>query len=423
MTRPIRILRIIARLNVGGPAIHVTLLTEKLGAPAYESTLVCGTIGDDEGDMRYYADAHGVTPVILPELGRSLHPLRDLRTIWKVYRLIRQYQPDIVHTHTAKAGYVGRIAARLAGVPVIVHTFHGHVFQGYFSPTMTRVFLLLERLTARMSSTVITLTEGLKRELVDVYQITEREHVTVLPLGLDLAPFAAVERKNGAFRREHSLPADAPLIGIVGRLVPVKNHRLFLEAAARVKAALPDAHFVIVGDGELRGALEAQVDALGLRDAVVFTGWMQTLAPVYADLDVNVISSLNEGTPVSVIEALAAGCPVVATAVGGLPDLLEQGALGTLVPSENAEALAEALLHVLENPPDGAATQALMLERYGIERLVDDLPLFSVAVRREPPKPKADDAFAAALSALHPDEMTPREALEAVYRLKGLAAK
>lgn len=373
MTRPIRILRIIARLNVGGPAIHVTLLTERLGAPEYESTLVCGTIGGDEGDMRYYAEAHGVTPVILPDLGRSLHPLRDLRTIWKLYRLVRQYKPDIVHTHTAKAGFVGRMAAWLAGVPVIVHTFHGHVFQGYFSPTMTRIFLLLERVTARMSSTVITLSEGLKRELADVYHITDREQITVLPLGLDLVPFAATVRKNGSFRREHGIPADAPLIGIVGRLVPVKNHALFLEAAVRVKQQRPDTRFVIVGDGELRAALEAQVEALGLRDTVIFTGWMQNLAPVYADLDVNVISSVNEGTPVSVIEALAAGCPVVATAVGGLPDLLEQGKLGALVPSENAEALADALLQVLSDPPDGKATQALMLERYGIERLVRDL--------------------------------------------------
>lgn len=373
MSRPIRILRIIARLNVGGPAIHVTLLTEKLSAPDYESTLVCGTIGDDEGDMSYYAAAHGVTPVILPELGRSLHPVRDLRTIWKVYRLIRQYQPDVVHTHTAKAGFVGRVAAWLAGVPVIVHTFHGHVFQGYFSPTMTRVFLLLERLTARMSSTVITLTEGLRRDLADVYHITDREHITVLPLGLDLAPFAAVARKNGVFRREHGIPAGAALIGIVGRLVPVKNHRLFLDAAARVKAEVPNAHFVIIGDGELRTELEAQVDALNLRDAVTFTGWMQNLAPAYADLDVNVISSVNEGTPVSVIEALAAGCPVVATAVGGLPDLLEHGAFGALVPSGDVEALAAAMVQVLRNPPDGKATQALMLERYGIERLVGDL--------------------------------------------------
>ncbi len=368
----IRVLRIIARLNVGGPAIHVTLLTEKLGAPDYASTLVCGNIGADEGDMIYYAEAHGVQPLILPKLGRSLHPVRDLVTIWRLYRLIRRLKPDIVHTHTAKAGFVGRVAAWLAGVPVIVHTFHGHVFQGYFGPAMTRVFIQLERMTARMSDTVITLTEGLRRELAEQYRITDAKHITVLPLGLDLAPFAA-PRKNGAFRRAYGIPADAPLIGIVGRLVPVKNHRLFLDAAAKVRAQRPDARFVIVGDGELRAEIEAQVDALGLHDAMTFTGWMQNVAPVYTDLDVNVISSLNEGTPVSVIESLAAGCPVVATAVGGLPDLLDGGTLGRLVSSSDADALANALIAVLDNPPDGAAAQQFVLERYGIDRLVRDL--------------------------------------------------
>jgi glycosyltransferase involved in cell wall biosynthesis len=309
----------------------------------------------------------------MPELGRSLHPLRDIMTIWRLYRLIRRLKPDIVHTHTAKAGFAGRIAARLAGVPVIVHTFHGHVFQGYFDPTVTRMFIGLERLSARMSDTVITLTEGLRRELAEQYRITRTSHITVLPLGLDLAPFAAAQRKSGAFRRECGIPADAPLIGIVGRLVPVKNHRLFFEAAALVKAARPDARFVVVGDGELRDAITAQVDALNLRESVIFTGWMQDVAPVYADLDALAISSLNEGTPVSVIEALAAGCPVVATSVGGLPDLLDHGALGTLVPLGDARALADALIQVLDHPPDGARAQQLVLDRYGIDRLVQDL--------------------------------------------------
>ncbi len=197
MTEPIRILRIIARLNIGGPAIHVTLLTEKLGAPTYESTLVCGNIEAGEGDMLYFAEKHGVTPRLLPELGRSLNPLRDLRTIWQLYKLMREIRPQVVHTHTAKAGFVGRVAAKLAGVPVIVHTFHGHVFQGYFSPLKTQMFIVLERITARMSDTVITLTEGLRRELSENYRITRKSRITVLPLGLDLDAFARVPRKGG----------------------------------------------------------------------------------------------------------------------------------------------------------------------------------------------------------------------------------
>jgi glycosyltransferase involved in cell wall biosynthesis len=367
--RPIRILRIIARLNIGGPAIHVALLTERMGPPDYESLLVCGNIDEAEGDMAYFARERGVEPVIVPALGPALNPIGDLRTIWTLYRLMRRYRPDVVHTHTAKAGFTGRVAAWLAGVPVIVHTFHGHVFRGYFSPAKTKLFLLLERLTARMSDAVITLTEALKSEIADEFHVTSRDRIVVLPLGFDLTPFLSAERKNGAFRRAWHIPDDALLIGIVGRMVPVKNHALFLEAAAQVRAARPDAKFALVGDGELRAEIEAKVDALGLRDAVVFTGWQRDLAPVYADLDALVISSVNEGTPVSVIEALATGCPVVTTPVGGLPDLLEHGRLGTLVQSGDAGALAAALLA----PPAQTDARQLMHERYSVDRLVRDL--------------------------------------------------
>jgi glycosyltransferase involved in cell wall biosynthesis len=370
--RPIRILRVIARLNIGGPAIHVALLTQRFGPPDYESLLVCGNIDEAEGDMAYFARERGVEPVIVPALGRSLNPVGDLRTIWTLYRLMRQYKPDVVHTHTAKAGFTGRVAAWLAGVPVIVHTFHGHVFRGYFSPRKTQMFLTLERLTARMSDAVITLTEALKGEIADEFLVTHREHVVVLPLGFDLSPFLSAQRGNGAFRRRWGVPDDALLVGIVGRMVPVKNHALFLEAAAKVRQARPDARFALVGDGELRAEIEAQVDALGLRDAVIFTGWQRDLAEVYADLDTLVISSVNEGTPVSVIEALATGCAVVTTAVGGLPDLLEGGKLGALVPSGDADALASALLDS-NVPRPTAETRQLMHQRYSVDRLVSDL--------------------------------------------------
>lgn len=371
--RPIRILRIIARLNVGGPTIHVTLLANRLGPPEYESLLVCGTVEPGEGDMGYFAEQYGVHPVVIPELGRSLHPLRDAVTIWKVYRLIREYQPDVVHTHTSKAGFVGRVAAWMAGVPVIIHTFHGHVFYGYFGRPLTAIFMFLERMTARMSDTVITLTDSLRRELADVYHIARKSRITVLPLGLDLDGFAQTPRKGGAFRQAWNIPADAALFGIVGRLASVKNHALFLDAALLVRAQLPGARFVIVGDGETRAEIEARVDALGLSDAVTLTGWQRDLAPIYSDLDVLVISSINEGTPVSVIEALAAGCPVVSTYVGGLPDLLDHGDLGVLVPPGDAEALAQAIVDTYRNPPDGRRAQELMLDRYGIARLVRDL--------------------------------------------------
>ncbi len=374
--QPIRLMHIIARLNIGGTVTHVVLLMEHFGAPHYQSQLVTGHVGTDEGDMAYYAMSHGIEPLYMPELGRSLNPIKDVLTIIKVYRQIRAFKPDIVHTHTAKAGFVGRVAAWFARVPVIIHTFHGHVFHGYFSPWVTQVFLNLERLTAHMSDTVITLSENLRRELAEDYRVTRKSRITVLPLGLDLDVFLNQARHTGAFRAQFNIPLDAPLIGVVGRLVPVKNHALFLKAALQVRLQIPNVHFVIVGDGELREELETQVRAFGLQDAVTFTGWVQDTPPLYGDLDLVVISSLNEGTPVSLIEALAGRCPLVSTDVGGAADLLEGGRLGDLVPSEDVVALSTAMIQNIQSPPDDAVLQErahLMRDRYGIDRLVSDL--------------------------------------------------
>jgi glycosyltransferase involved in cell wall biosynthesis len=379
-------MRIIARLNVGGPALHVALLTRQLNPPlnpAYESLLVAGQVGDDEGDMSYYAESLGVAPVTLPDLGRALHPLRDLRVIIRLVRLMRQFKPEIVHTHTAKAGFVGRLAARLAGVPVVVHTYHGHVFRGYFSPLMTRVFLLLERLTGRMSDAVITLTDGLAREIADEFRVVPRSRITVIGLGLDLEHFTRTPRRAGAFRAAHGIPADAPLVGIVGRLVPVKNHLLFLEAAALLRQSRADCHFVIVGDGEMRPAIEARIAELGLGGCTRITGWTRDLAPVYSDLDVMALTSVNEGTPVTIIEALAAGCPVASTAVGGVPDLLEGGALGALAPAGDAAGVAEAIAQALTHPPDVEAIRERIAGQYSIDRLARDLDgLYRATLRR-----------------------------------------
>lgn len=372
-SRPIRVMRIIARLNVGGPALHVTLLTERLAPPEFESTLVCGRIGPGEGDMAYLAEERGIAPVIVPELGRELHPLRDLVTLVRLWRLMRRLKPDVVHTHTAKAGFVGRWAAWLARVPVRVHTFHGHVFHGYFGAAKTRLFLALERLTARLTDRLITISPALRDELAGVYRIAPAEKFAVVPLGLELAPYAAMPRGMGTLRAAHLIPPSAPLIGIVGRLVPIKNHALFLEMASRVLQSQPDAYFLIVGDGEDRAALETLADRLGLRKRVVFTGWMRDLTPVFSDLDLLVLSSDNEGTPTAIMQALAAGVPVVSTTVGGVPDLLRDGAWGRLVPPGDADQLAEAVLAALRDPaPDPSIREAALAE-YDAGRLADAL--------------------------------------------------
>ena len=374
--RPIRIMYIIARLNIGGPAVHVVLLTERLGPPAFESILVCGRVGPQEGDMAYLATQHGIEPFYIAELGRELSPLRDIVTLLKLWRLMRRTRPDIVHTHTAKAGFVGRWAAWLARVPVRVHTFHGHVFHGYFGPAKTRLFLWLERLTARLTTRLITISPGLRDELANTYHIAPAHKIEVVPLGLDLQAFADTPRHAGNFRRQFDIPPEAPLVGIVGRLAPIKNHELVLQMAARIvqTPALCEARFAIVGDGECRAGIEARVSELGLDKHVLFTGWQTDLRSVYSDMDALVITSHNEGTPDSLIEALAAGAPVVATAVGGVPDLLRDGEYGRLVPPGDPDRLAEAVIAVLgERSADRAGAQQAILANYGIDRLVADL--------------------------------------------------
>jgi glycosyltransferase involved in cell wall biosynthesis len=370
MTRPIKVMHIIARLNIGGAALYVIELVSRLKEAGYDSQLVCGLVGKDEGDMRYIADEKHLPVTVIASLGREISPIGDLLTIYRLWRLIRRERPDIVHTHTAKAGLVGRIAAWLSGVPVIVHTFHGHVFNGYFGPTKTRVFIALERFCAWISSAIITLSAGLKRELAAVYHIAPASKIEVIEVGFDLSKLLAIQKGNSSFRAQYAIPDQVPLVGIVGRLVPIKNHDLFLHAARRVLEQLPDVYFAIVGDGERRAELEGLVAQLDITDHVRFTGWISDPLPVYAALDVLVLCSKNEGLPVSLIEAMAAGVPIVATAVGGVIDLLESGRLGAIVPSGDAEALSSAILKALNDPvTQKAANNAheVVAQRYSIE--------------------------------------------------------
>jgi len=342
-------LRIIARLNIGGPAIHTILLTAGLNDQRFESTLVTGVEGRYEGNMLDLAAAKGVKPIIIPQLRRNVDPIGGLVTLFKLYRLMRRQKPHIVHTHTATAGLLGRLAARLAGVPVIVHTFHGHVLRGYFGPILSEGLVWMERFLARLSDRIVTVSEGQRRELAG-YGVAPLEKITVVPLGFELESLLACESHRGELRRELGLADDNKLVGIVARLVPIKNHRLFLQAAQVVAEAVPQARFLVVGDGELREELEAYACDLGLDGKILFTGWRRDLARLYADLDVVALTSINEGTPVSLIEALAAGVPVVATAVGGVPDVVVEGGTGYLVEVGDVKGMAAAIIELLRNP-------------------------------------------------------------------------
>jgi glycosyltransferase involved in cell wall biosynthesis len=374
----IRVLRVIARLNVGGPARHVALLNAGMDTDRrFRSWLVTGTENPSEGTLLDYAQARGVEPVVIPEIrGQASLTPRDLMALTKLTALTRRLRPHIVHTHTAKAGFLGRLAARAAGVPVVLHTYHGHVLSGYYSQAKTRALQLMERGLAHLSDQLIAVSDRVRDDLVQ-FGVAPAERFRVVPLGLDLAPLFDVSAQRGVLRRELGVSLDAPLVGIVGRLFPIKNHALFLDAAARLLAEQPDARFVIVGDGALRDELEARAEHPDLAGRVYFTGWRHDLATVYADLDVLAVSSRNEGTPVSAIEAMAAGCAVVATRVGGLPDLIADGRTGTLVPADDPAALSSAIGQTLRDPLGTrticAAARADVEHRFMATRLVDDM--------------------------------------------------
>jgi glycosyltransferase involved in cell wall biosynthesis len=371
---PIRVVRIIARLNIGGPAIHSTLLHERLNRDRFESTLVTGTEEAGEGN---YLELHGRTAnvEIIPDLGREIRPLRDLQTLSRLVSLMRRIKPHVVHTHTAKAGAVGRAAAILAGVPAIVHTYHGHVLRGYFSPAKTAVYRGIERSLAWRTDRLLAVTTRVRDELIAL-GVGKASQYRAVPLGFDLAPLLAAERRRGELRAELGMGA-APLIGIVARLVPIKAHEVFLAAAAAVRQQVPAARFLVVGDGELRQTLEQQTAALGLTDAVRFLGWRADIDRLYADIDVVALTSRNEGSPVALIEAMAAGVPVVSTEVGGVADVVEHGVSGLLAPMDDAAGIATHILTLLADPvmrrTMGQHGRAKVAATYDAGRLVSDI--------------------------------------------------
>ncbi|MCA1642134.1 MAG: glycosyltransferase [Acidobacteria bacterium] len=411
-----KIVRIIARLNVGGPARHVAWLTAGLRGAGHESVLVAGTVPAGEDDMSYFAAAQGVEPVIIPEMSREISP-KDAITVWKLYRLFRRLRPDIVHTHTAKAGTVGRVAgllykwltpSALALRPRacrFVHTYHGHVFHSYYGAAKTRIFLAVERALARLATDrIVVISPQQLAEINGRFGVGRPAQFRIVPLGLDAAVFADSRARRRAARERFGVADDETLlVGIVGRLTEIKNHRLFLEAAALLKGRLAArreagdgappsrVRFVVVGDGHLRLDLETHACALGLAEDVLFTGTLDDPENFYAALDVVALTSLNEGTPLTLIEAMASARAVAATAVGGVVDLL-----GGVEPSElrrpaawrvcerglqvepgDAEAFSRALEHLADN----AGLRAVMggrgrdfVERhYSKERLVEDV--------------------------------------------------
>lgn len=391
MNRTVKVMRVIDRLNVGGPAVHAVLTTRGLQHDPFRTVLVTGSIEHGEADMSYLLAEYGVDRQLIPSLGRELRPLRDLSTAWQLYRLMRRERPDIVHTHKAKAGALGRVCALLAGVPVRVHTYHGHVFHGYFGPWKAHAFIAIERLLARTTTRLIALSDGLVEDLAERYRIARSDRFSIVPLGFDFSSFADLERHRGSLRRRLGVDDQRPLVGIIGRMVPVKDHATFVEAAAILARRRDDVAFVFVGGGELEETIRAELVRRGLAARAHLLGWTQQLAPIYADLDVVALSSINEGTPVTLIEGMAAGVPIVATAVGGVADLLRDGRRGALVPPRDPTALADAIERAL-TPGARISAQSMrpeIIAEFGEARLCADLARLYCELleqRRRPPR-------------------------------------
>ena len=380
MSEPVKVLRVIARLNVGGPALHVAYLTEGLAERGYDTTLVAGSLAHGEESMAHVARQRGARIVTLPHLARQVSPLNDLLAVRHLAKLIRTERPQILHTHTAKAGAVGRVAALLAGdarPPIVVHTFHGHVLRGYFNPLATLAFRTLERWLASVTTRLIAVSPEVRDDLVRL-GVAPREKFVVIRLGIQLDERVGTDdTARRETRRRLGVSPESFVVGWVGRMTAVKRTDDVLLAFKGVIDRGVDAWLCLIGDGPDRQRLERRAHELGIAKRCLFVGYQNDVAPYYEAIDALLLPSANEGTPVSVIEALAAERPTVATRVGGVPDVVREGVDGYLVDVGDADTLAARLVELAGDPDKrdamGREGRRRVLERYAVDRLVDDI--------------------------------------------------
>jgi glycosyltransferase involved in cell wall biosynthesis len=406
------VLRVIARLNVGGPAIQAITLSHLLDEQGYETRLIRGQEGGREGSMDALAAELGVAPVNLPTLQRRIG-VGDIASLAFLVRQIRDWQPEILHTHAAKAGALGRIAALLAGrrrPRVIVHTFHGHVLTGYFSPPVSVAFTAIERFLARHTTRLIAVSDEIRADLVRL-GVAPPEQILVVPLGFDFSRFDAPaeerQKRRVRLRQELGIPVDAPLVTLVARLEPIKRVDRFIRVANLVGAPA-GTHFLVVGDGALREELQGSLDARLLDDRLVWAGLREDMPDVYFASDVVAVTSDNEGTNVSAIEAQAASLPVVSTRVGGMPSALRDGETGLLVCPHDEPGFAAALKRVLVDPALrselGTQGSARARAEFSLDRLLRDIDGLYRGLLTRPTGRPSTTALGATTSTVTPQE-------------------
>ena len=352
-----KILRIINRFNLGGPTYNAGLLTKYL-SDEYETILVGGNHEESEGSSMHIVEQLGLEPVIIPEMQRSINPKNDRIAYNKIQKIIQDFKPDIVHTHASKAGALGRRAAFNAKIPQIYHTFHGHVFHSYFGSLKTNLYKNIERRLAKKSTNIIAISELQKKELSQIHRICPAEKIRVIPLGFDLTPFHTnTEAKRKEFRSKWNIKENEVAIGIVGRIVPIKDHAFFIHVIERVlKKTTKKIRVFIVGDGDERVNIQALISKKKLSYSsnsspalFQFTSWMKNVDEVNAGMDIICLTSKNEGTPVSLIEAQASGNPVVSTNVGGIENVISAEETGFLSDVGDLEQFTINLLKLIEN--------------------------------------------------------------------------
>lgn len=382
-----KILRIINRFNLGGPTYNATFLTKYM-APEFETMLIGGERDETEESSLHIPHSLGIEPIIIEEMKRPINPLQDYKAYQKIISIIQEFKPDIVHTHASKSGFIGRMAAYNSGVPVIVHTFHGHVFHSYFNRATTGFYKILERYAASKSDAIIAISEKQKYELSQIHHICSPEKIRVIPLGFELEKFSEnSEDKRKSFRAHYNVDDDEIVIAIVGRLVPIKNHTLFLEALKEIKDKTKQKiRAFIVGDGEDRLKIENKATELGIdfvdalkskeKATLTFTSWIKNVDWANAGADIIALSSLNEGTPVSLIEAQASSKPIVSTAVGGIENVVIQGETALLCDKEDKAHFARNLLSLVENKElrqkMSEKGKNFVFEHFHYKRLVND---------------------------------------------------
>ncbi len=355
-----KVLRIINRFNLGGPTYNVTYLTKYL-SDEYETLLVGGEKDETEESSDFIVEDLGLKPIIIKEMKRLVSLKDDYLAYKKIKKIIQEFKPDIVHTHASKAGTLGRLAAHSCGVPIIIHTFHGHVFHSYFGKSKTTFYKNIERYLAKKSTAIIAISEIQKQELVNIHRICKSKKVVVIPLGFDLSKFQEnKDEKRKAFRQKYKLDDDEIAISIIGRLVPVKNHTLFLEGLKIVsEKTTKKIRAFIVGDGEDRIKIESKANELNIpfvdgtqkneKTLLTFTSWIKEIDIVLAGSDIIALTSFNEGTPVSLIEAQAANKPIITTNVGGIENVVLNNETALLCENNNIEEFASQLLKIIEN--------------------------------------------------------------------------